>query len=81
MNFSKALKILKKGGLISRESQSDVVLYLVSNDTVTFAREDGNELAFPACIYLSYNSGDPERWYVSQEDVLATDWIEIEMED
>jgi hypothetical protein len=81
MNFSKALKILKKGGLIARESQLDVVLYLVSNDTVTFAREDGNELAFPACIYMSYNSCDPERWHVAQCDILAEDWIEVEMED
>lgn len=82
MNFSKALKALKKGKLVAREEwYGDLCIYLVSNETVTFARKDGYELEFPACIYMSDGKMSPDPYYPTQTDILAEDWIEVELED
>lgn len=81
MNFSKALKALKKGKLVCREAWSlDNYLFLVSNETISFNNE--NKLSIPSNIYMNidYNWDSNQRWLPYQEDILATDWIEVELE-
>lgn len=67
MNFSKALKALKKGELICRESWA-LENYLYLFDDQIWMNEDSNG-----------NLDEP--WTIYHEDILAEDWILVELQE
>lgn len=85
MTFSKALKKLKKGKMVSRDSETwpnDRVLFF-HQPALLPVQDPFMEMSFKDGIYLAYRdfTNQTIRVYsLSNEDLLADDWFVVEME-
>ena len=68
MNFGQALKILKKGGKVSRQGWNGKGMWLM------LQRPDKHSKMTLPYIYMKTVTNDLVPWLASQTDMLAEDW-------
>lgn len=87
MDFSRALEILKTGGLVSRTgwNGSGMFLYLVEGSKFKVNRApllgiypEGTRVCYLPHIDMRTADGSCVPWLASQADLLSEDWVEVE---
>lgn len=82
MNFGKALKALKQGRCVAREGWNgkNMFLFLFDDSFDNFPIEGLLSYDVLPCICIKTATNDIVLgWHPSQLDMLATDWIEVEI--
>lgn len=89
MDFGDALRALKAGKRVAREGWNGkgMFLFLVNGSTFTVNREpllsimgEGTQVQYHAHVDMKTAQGYVVPWLCSQADMLAADWIEINVE-
>jgi len=78
MDFSDALKELKKEKTIKREEWGDNEIYIAEEETVKRDKRNNKEISRQSSVQLkmlNIISGDSMSWMPSAKDILADDWI------
>lgn len=88
MNFGQALEALKAGKLVQRAGWNgkNMFLYLVAGSRFTVSRApllgifpEGTEIDYQPHIDLRTADGKCAVWTAAQSDILADDWVEVEV--
>jgi hypothetical protein len=88
-NFAQALDALNRGHLVAREGWNGkgMFLYLVKGSTFTVNRAPllgifppGTEIEYRSHIDMRTADGSHVPWVASQTDILADDWMQLEMD-
>ncbi len=88
MNFGKALEELKTGHRVRRAGWNgpDQYIYLVAGSNFKVNREpllsmfgEGHEMTYQPHIDMITQQGSAVPWLASQTDMLAEDWLIVEL--
>ena len=75
MDFGDAIRALKAGKLVTRQGWNGKNMYLYLEE-----RLEGQEAVYEPCIVMRNAQGKYQPgWLASQADVLADDWVLVEI--
>lgn len=79
MNFGEALKAIKEGKKVSRESWTDKTRHLyLSENVFPFKLNKNKDVKTDKSICVKTGTSSVARWFPMQTDILAEDWKIVE---